>query len=119
MLNYLGPNLGAAPVTAGLPPAQPGTMPAAIPGIPGGAGPINPVMPSRPMAISPSLAGAVNPAGPSGAPPQPDESDPSALEYDTLTQQDGSVVLFLKNPDGSRGPAVKIISVKAPKQPSA
>ena len=111
MLNYLGPNIGPAPVTAGLPPAVPGTIPAAVPGVsPSLPPPMNPIMPARPMSISPALAGAINPAGPGTPPPPSDqEQDPADLQYEPLTQQDGSVVLFLKNADGSRGPAVKIV----------
>jgi hypothetical protein len=36
--------------------------------------------------------------------------DAAGRQYMTETQQDGTVLLFLKNPDGSKGPAVKIIS---------
>ena len=32
MLNYMGPNIGSAPVSAMLPPATPGTMPSGVPG---------------------------------------------------------------------------------------
>lgn len=122
MLNYMGPKIGPSTVASSLPPTQPGTIPAGIPGAPpagGPPGPVNPIMPSRPMALSPALAGAINPGAPSGPPPMPEQTDPSSIEYDTLTQQDGTVVLFMKNPDGTRGPAVKIINVKAPRQAAA
>jgi hypothetical protein len=36
-------------------------------------------------------------------------TDPAGRQYDAVTQDDGSVLLHMKNPDGSRGPAVKII----------
>lgn len=42
--------------------------------------------------------------GPPGGAPMPHP------QYLTVTQQDGSVLMFMKNPDGTRGPAVKIIS---------
>lgn len=115
MLNYLGPNVGPAPVSAALPSGPPGSMPAGIPGAP----PASPILPNLPPNISGPQSAAISPAGPSGpgAPPAPD--DPSSIQYDTLTQQDGTVVLFMKNPDGSRGPAVKIISVKTPASGSA
>lgn len=114
MLNYLGPNLGPAPVSAALPGGPPGTMPAGIPGAPS---PISPV--PKLNLPTPGQAGAISPAGPGGPPaPSGQPQDPSTLQYDTLTQQDGTVVIFMKNPDGSRGPAVKIVSVKAPKAPA-
>lgn len=110
MLNYMGPNIGSAPVSASLPPANPGTIPAGVPGSP----PVNPILPVPKMPVS-APPGVVQNAGPSGpgAPPAP--QDPSSIQYDTLTQQDGTVVVFMKNPDGSRGPAVKIINIKTPK----
>lgn len=110
MLNYLGPNVGPAPVSAALTGGAPGSMPAGIPGAP----PVNPISPVPRLNLpSPGQSAAIAPAGPGGPPPPPAPQDPSDIQYDTLTQQDGTVVLFLKNPDGSRGPAVKII--KAPK----
>lgn len=114
MLNYLGPNIGPSPVSATLPSGPPGTMPAGVPGAPSA----NPIWPNLPPNITGPQAGAISPAGPSGPPPAAPD-DPSSLQYETLTQQDGTVVLFMKNPDGSRGPAVKIISVKAPASSSA
>jgi hypothetical protein len=36
-------------------------------------------------------------------------TDPSGRQYEAVTQDDGSVLLHMKNPDGSKGPAVKII----------
>jgi hypothetical protein len=123
MLNYMGPNIGPAPVTAGLPPAIPGTMPAGIPGAPpalGLPGPLGAILGSRIAPPSPQITGAINAAPPSGpgAPPKvPNPNDPddpshvSNLEYAAETQADGTVVLFLKNPDGTNGPAVKIVKV--------
>lgn len=115
MLNYMGPNIGSAPVTAGLPPAAPGTMPAAIPGAPPAISGLGPINAPRPMALSPAMAGAINPAGPGAPPPPQEDNDPASIQYDNITQEDGSVVMFIKKPDGSRGPAVKIITMKAPK----
>jgi hypothetical protein len=39
--------------------------------------------------------------------------DPSQVRYDTETQTDGTVLLRMRNPDGSPGPVVQI--VKPPK----
>lgn len=47
--------------------------------------------------------------------PMPGAMTPADMQYETQTQADGTVLLFVKNPDGSRGPAVRI--VPAPKQP--
>jgi hypothetical protein len=35
--------------------------------------------------------------------------------YEAVTQSDGTVLLHLKNPDGTLGPAVRIVSVPRPK----
>jgi hypothetical protein len=126
MLNYMGPNIGSSPVTASLAPATPGTMPAGIPGAPppvGAPGPLGSIMPGHLNAPPPpQVAQAIQQAAPSGpgappAVPNPDDpNDPSHvsnLQYTTQTQADGTVVLFLTNPDGTQGPAVKIIKVGA------
>lgn len=105
MLNYLGPNIGQGPVTAGLPPATPGTMPDGVPGIPSTPPPV-PGIQARGLGASPAaLAGITN------APPGmvPDQGPPAPPEYATTTQEDGSVLLHIKNPDGSLGPVVKLI----------
>jgi len=117
MLNYLGPNLGPqGPVTSGMPPAVPGTMPDGVPG----------------LAPTPSLAGpAPSPISPQGAPASPDalaaimnrppgagseaQEPPALPDYGVVTQEDGSILLHLKNPDGTLGPVVKVIPpVKRP-----
>ncbi len=107
MLNYLGPDMGPqGPVTAGLPPAVPGTMPDGVPGIPSTPAPVPPIhlrgAPPPPAALAGILPMA--PGGP-GAPPAP----PPPPEYGTTTQEDGSILLHIKNPDGSLGPVVKVI----------
>lgn len=76
-------------------------------GVPGG-------IPS-PMAgtILPSL----NPGLP--IPPPPGLADDAAMaKYEAVTQADGSVLLHMKNPDGSLGPAVKIISPPKSNKPA-
>lgn len=103
-------------------------VPPGAPLPPGMPGPANAMLPgSPPPGVFPQPT-ANPPGGPGGAllPPSPDGGGGSAPngqgmpspggaalpppEYDTATQQDGSVLMFLKNPDGTRGPAVKIIS---------
>lgn len=110
MLNYLGPNIGASPITQQLPTGTPGTMPGAVP---------TPAPPQPPAPIlhhghgghaghghTPASALAAILKAPGGlqaaAPPPPPE-------YAALTQEDGSILLHVKNPDGSLGPAVKIV----------
>lgn len=96
MLNYLGAN------------PQPGlSMPAGMPG--SGA-------PSDPLA-SP-MGGGGAPAGPAPMPafggmgmPGVGMMDAAGKQYEAVTQEDGTVLLHMKNPDGSRGPAVKIVQV--------
>lgn len=70
-------------------PPPPGTMPppGAIPGLP-----------------TPFMAANQGP------------QDPGDVQYKAITQSDGSVLLHMLNPDGSVGPAVKIISGVGPKQ---
>lgn len=121
--NYLGPNMGPSTVANTLPSGVPGTVPAAIPGAttPNAVGSVSPtgsVIPSRPVIPSgplpPALQQAIQAGGPAGPgamqPPPPEPGHPDA-DYETLTQQDGTIVIFLKNPDGTRGPAVKIIKM--------
>jgi len=94
LLNYLG---------AGAPsPIQPGTMPAGVPGAGGATQP--------PMALPPGMGPA--PAVP-GMMPAPDAGPP---QYDTEVQADGSILLRMKNPDGTTGPVVKIINPIKPRR---
>jgi hypothetical protein len=44
-------------------------------------------------------------------------ADPAGRQYEAVTQEDGSILLHMKNPDGSKGPAVKIINPIKPRQP--
>jgi hypothetical protein len=43
--------------------------------------------------------------------------DPAGRQYEAITQEDGSVLLHMKNPDGTRGPAVKIVPPIKPRNP--
>jgi hypothetical protein len=96
--------------------ATPGTMPAAVPGAgPSSLGqPLSPLSgPAAPSQLPPP--GAI-PGNPSMLPPPIFAPGPADQKYEAVTQIDGSILLHLKNPDGSLGPAIQI--VKAPKAPS-
>ena len=114
MLNYLGPNFGSAPAVSGLPPATPGTMPSGVPGAAILPTPLPPAPHGHPAhtavhprarvaasALAAILQHAANPSSPA-APPAPPE-------YGVQTQDDGTILLHLKNPDGTLGPVVKVI----------
>lgn len=100
--------------------AQPGTMPAAVPGaLPSSLGPLPPLggggggnmgVPSQPLPAG-AIPGAPSPFLPPAAP------GPDSMKYEAVTQADGSILLHLKNPDGSLGPAVKIINAPKPSRP--
>ena len=111
MLNYLGPSFGGSgPVTNVLPPVNPGTMPSGVPGAQSLVPPVPPPQihpaahghgaPSH-AALAAILKHAATGGGVSLQPPHPD--------YGTTTQDDGSILLHLKNPDGTLGPVVKVI----------
>lgn len=106
MFNYLGSGVG------------PGTMPAAVPGAGQLADTMGAIKGRAP--VPPNIAQAMQPAHgapPIGAglmPPAPSPDDPSSMKYAAVTQQDGTVLLHIQNPDGSLGPAVKIINAVKP-----
>lgn len=112
MLDYLGPNVGGnGPITAQLPPAVAGTMPQGVPNIPR-AGAIPPPMPLHAAHPANAIHGhAANPAAMAailhsalgGLPGQPRQ------EYMTTTQDDGSILLHMRNADGLPGVVVKVI----------
>lgn len=85
-------------------------MPAAVPGL-GQAAPVPGPMPMTPF-------GAAGGA-PGGMPGMPGIEDPASKQYVAVTQSDGTVLLHMKLPDGSVGPAVKIISVGGRPKPGA
>lgn len=109
MLNYLGPNIGPGPVTSMLPPVNPGTIPAGVPGAPQSPAPLPPTPPIHMRghhSAHPSALAAIMkaPSGPGAVTPPP-----APLEYKAITQDDGSVLLHRLNPDGSLGPVVRLI----------
>jgi hypothetical protein len=115
MLNYLGPNIGPNPITASLPAGVPGTMPG---GIPAGRPAPTPSPTIHPHAAAPPSALAAIMNSP-GAPSPGPEDAPQLPEYDTVTQEDGSILLHIKNPDGSLGPVVRVLPpIKTGKQSS-
>lgn len=80
----------------------------------GGAGAGMPTMPganpSGPTgALTPPGLGMNTILGASAFPPLPMPMDPSQLQYATETQDDGSVLLRIKNMDGTMGRVVKIV----------
>lgn len=113
MLNYVGPNIGSSPVSAMLPPATPGTMPSGVPGATPSPGPL----PPQPPIHAPTIHGKASPHGaaiaailkhaagvPGAAPPPPPPPD-----YGVTTQEDGSILLYIKGPNGELGSVVKVI----------
>ena len=107
MLNYLGSGIG------------PGTMPAAVPGASQTGDTLGTIRGRAPM--PPQMADAIRPAAPSSGlgvpglmPSMP--PGPADIQYEAVTQQDGTVLLHIKNPDGSLGPAVKIINAVKPQK---
>lgn len=120
MLNYAGPSIGPnGPIGKQLPPPMPGTMPSAVPNLGPSAPPVPPpIMAHRPSAPSghpgvvgptpppaAALAAIMHAAANGGEPIAP----PKPPEYGTTTQADGSILLHIKNPDGSLGPVVKLL----------
>lgn len=85
-------------------------MPGAVPGMATGS-PLGAPTASPSMGI-PSLPLPPPPAP--GAPPGLAPNDPSMVsplpEYLTETQTDGTVLLRIKNPDGSPGPVIRVIN---------
>jgi hypothetical protein len=104
MLNYLGatPAPGLS-MPSGMPGSGAPSDPMASPGAASALG-----GPPSPVPPAPSPFGGGGGGGMSGFPPI-GMTDPAGRQYEAVTQDDGSVLLHMKNPDGSRGPAVKII----------
>ena len=118
MLNYLGAN--PAPgitMPGGMPGSGASTDPLASPM--GGMGAPPPASPMGGMGAPPPafpMGGMGGPASPMGF-PGVEMADPAGRQYEAVTQEDGSILLHMKNPDGSKGPAVKIINPIKPRQP--
>jgi hypothetical protein len=115
MLNYLGPNIGPrGPIATQLPPATPGSMPGAVPHVastplPLPAARIHPAHAIHAHGAPPSAAALGAILSRPGMVAPPDQGPPPLPEYGTTTQEDGSILLHLQNPDGSKGPVVKVI----------
>lgn len=99
------------------------TLPTAVPGtaapLPNRVEPV--IHPAGPTPLPPNIADAIQlpqvplPGNVPVAPPQPPSPNPQDHDWITETQSDGTLLLRLKNPDGSPGPVVKIITgVKVP-----
>jgi hypothetical protein len=80
-----------------------------------GVGAPVPPGPAGPPGMPPAPSGPPGmPPGATGMPPAPyplpmGPPDPASIKYATETQQDGSVLLRMLNPDGTPGPIVKIV----------
>ena len=84
------------------------TMPGAVPGM----GPVGIGQPGLPIAgrqVSPVGGGPLGMLG---------MDDPASQQFSAVTQADGSILLHIKNADGSLGPAVKIINPIKPRGPA-
>lgn len=96
-------------------PAIPGTMPSAVAQQPpGGPMPdvVQPSLPGPPPSLGAAMpAVGAPPLGGMAAPPIP--PGPADIQYQAVTQKDGTVLLHVLEPSGELGPAVKI--VPAPK----
>jgi len=100
-------------------PAIPGTMPAAVAQQPP-SGPmpdvVQPSLPGPPPQLSAAMpAAGAPPLGGMAAPPMP--LSPAEMQYQAVTQEDGTVLLHVVKPEGGLGPVVKI--VPAPKAGAA
>jgi hypothetical protein len=87
-----------------LPAAGAGTMPGAVPG-------------QGELAPGPSPAVPMGADIPGMLPPELGGGGPADQQYVAVTQEDGSVLLHMKRPDGSLGPVVKIVNAPKPKKP--
>ena len=107
MLHYAGPNMGPqGPVAASLPPTMPGTMPGGIPNAP----PAGVSMPPGALphaGPSPAALAAIM-QHPTGG-PNAAQGPPAPPEFVAETQSDGSILLRVKNLDGTPGPIVKVL----------
>lgn len=103
----MGTPLPGAPAPAARPPMRPN--PAALAAVASllGAG-------GRPGGAPPGPNGIPGAQG-AGAPPYPVQPSPATMKYTNETQQDGTVLLRILNPDGSPGPVVHIIKPPAMK----
>jgi hypothetical protein len=103
-LSYLGGGLGGSPTMPGAVPGRGGPPAPMMPPLPPGA------IPAAPAGVMPMPPGAI----PAGASPFLPPGSPEP-EYGVRPQQDGTLVLYLKNPDGSEGPVLKVLNPPKPK----
>lgn len=88
--------------------------------------PGSPAQGDGPGGIPPHILNAIiNGGGPGGAPSGPPVgmqapgSDGGSAKWGVLEQADGTILLHVKNADGSMGPVVQVIAPKQPKAPAA
>lgn len=107
MFDYASPPpLGPSPDAGSLPPVPPSAPPPMMQPPPGGM--------AVPQGGFNGIPGATG-AGAPGYPTLPGTVDPAKLNYTTETQQDGTVLLRVQNPDGTPGPVVQIVKPSTPK----
>ncbi len=98
----------------------PTTMPAGVPSPAAGTGAPGPS--SMPAAPPPGAMGGFpvpSPMGPMMEDPSGGMGGPKPMqEYDAEPQSDGTVLLRVRNPDGSPGPVVKIITLGGKAKPA-
>ncbi len=127
-INFGGPKSMPQSIP-GAPPPSPTGMVAPPPGALPDLGQLPQAGGGLPAGISPELlaslaGGAGGPGGQAGPQPvispvdgspqfPPVQRGPGDMQYDAITQEDGSVLIRLKNVDGTPGPIVEII--RAPK----
>lgn len=99
MLNYLGEGTGA------------GTMPSAVPG-----GQLGAALPAAPPPIAQPAQPAGPPGGIQGMGLLPPGTEDSQSQYAAVTQEDGTILLHLRKPDGGLGPVVKVINAIKPQK---
>lgn len=93
------------PLPAPLAPAPPdqGNPNLPVGGPPGAPGPAGP--PPAPPGIN-GIPGAMGMPSPGGGYPQP--PNPANIQYGTQTQQDGTVLIYMLNQDGTPGPVIHV-----------
>lgn len=90
-----------------------------LPGSAGGAGSMPAAVPGMgQLSAMPGPLPAVPQGGqiPGMLPPEM-TGQPADQQYVAVTQEDGTILLHMKRPDGSLGPAVKIVNAIKPKKP--
>ena len=108
--------MNVPPPFAFLPPEGPAGGPPPSPTMSGAGG--GPPPPQGMIPSSPPPQGGGLPPGALPGMPSPNPSiipeapiDPAAMQYGTITQEDGTILLHIKKPDGSPGPVIQVIPV--------